>query len=148
MRALVELAAAHGQPTRREQIATAQGIPIKFLNNIFQQLKVAGLVRTIRGADGGYLLTVSPHRITIADIIRAVDGPLANVRGERPENIAYSGSAEPLREVWIAVRASMRNVLEHVTLYDVANNQLPSVVHDLSAEAGAWQPSQPGVRTG
>ena len=98
----------------------------------------------MRGADGGYLLTVRPQRITIADIIRAVDGPLANVRGERPENVAYAGSAEPLREVWIALRASMRSVLEHVTLYDVAHNQLPPVVHELSAGAGAWLPSQPG----
>jgi Rrf2 family protein len=142
VRALVELAAARGQPVRREQIATAQAIPIKFLNNIFQQLKVAGLVRTLRGPEGGYLLTMSPERITLADIIRAVEGPLANVRGESPDAIAYAGNAEPLREVWIAVRASMRSVLEHVTLLDVATNQLPAVVLELSDAPGARQPSR------
>lgn len=140
VRALVELAAASGRPVKREHIATAQRIPIKFLNNILQQLRAAGLVRTLRGADGGYLLTVGPERITLADIIRAVDGPLANVRGEAPENVTYAGSAEPLRDVWIAVRASMRKVLEQVTLHDVAHNELPSIVRELAAEPGAWQP--------
>jgi Rrf2 family protein len=146
VRALVELAAASGRPVKREHIATAQRIPIKFLNNILQQLRAAGLVRTLRGADGGYLLTVGPERITLADIIRAVDGPLANVRGEAPENVTYAGSAEPLRDVWIAVRASMRKVLEQVTLHDVAHNELPSIVRELAAEPGAWQPSRQGLR--
>ena len=141
VRALVEVAAANGQPVRREQIATAQRIPIKFLNNILQQLKVAGLIRTVRGTEGGYLLTLSPARITLADVLRAVDGPLANIRGESPEAVAYTGTAAPLRDVWIAVRASMRNVLEHVTLLDVAHNELPSVVHDLTAPADAWLPA-------
>ena len=145
VRALVELAAASGRPVKREHIATAQRIPIKFLNNILQQLRAAGLVRTLRGADGGYLLTVGPERITLADIIRAVDGPLANVRGEAPENVTYAGSAEPLRDVWIAVRAGMRKVLEQVTLHDVAHNELPSIVRELAAEPGAWEPSRQGL---
>ena len=108
VRALVEIAAAGGRPIKREQIATAQHIPINFLGNILQQLRTAALVRTHRGADGGYLLARRPERITLADVIRAVDGPLANVRGEPPEAVEYGGSAEPLREVWIAVRASLR----------------------------------------
>lgn len=142
VRALVELAAAGGQPLKREQIATAQQIPIKFLGNILLQLRTSGLIKTHRGADGGYLLTVRPERITLADVIRAVDGPLANVRGEAPETVRYQGAAEPLSEVWIAVRASLRNVLERVTLQDVAANRLPDVVRDLAAEPTAWQPSQ------
>lgn len=145
VRAMVEIAVADGQPVRREHIATAQHIPTKFLGNILQQLRTAGLVRTHRGVDGGYLLAARPDRITLADVIRAVDGPLANVRGEAPELVSYEGSAEPLREVWIAVRASLRNVLERVTLRDVAQKALPSVVHELAAEPSAWEPSRYGV---
>jgi Rrf2 family protein len=145
VRALVEIAAAGGQPVPREHIATAQHIPTKFLGNILQQLRTAGLVRTHRGVDAGYLLTVRPERITLADIIRAVDGPLANVRGDAPELVVYEGSAEPLREVWIAVRASLRKVLEQVTLRDVAANELPDVVHELAGEPNAWKPSRAGA---
>jgi Rrf2 family protein len=103
-------------------------------------LKTAGLVNTNRGSDGGYWLARPAERITLADVIRAVDGPLANVRGEAPEAVLYAGTAEPLREVWIAVRASLRNILEHVTLADVAHNQLPDVVKGLAADPLAWQP--------
>jgi Rrf2 family protein len=142
VRALVELAAAGGQPLKREQIATAQQIPVKFLGNILLQLRTAGLIKTHRGADGGYLLTVPPERITLADVIRATDGPLAHVRGESPETVTYTGAAEPLSEVWIAVRASLRNVLEQVTLKDVACNTLPSVVRELASEPNAWLPSR------
>jgi Rrf2 family protein len=141
VRALVELAAAGGQPLKREQIASAQQIPINFLANILLQLRTTGLVKTHRGTDGGYLLTVRPERITLADIIRAVDGPLANVRGEAPETVVYRGAAEPLVEVWVAVRASLRNVLEQVSLQNVIDNRLPSVVRELAAEPSAWLPS-------
>ncbi|MBV9582541.1 MAG: Rrf2 family transcriptional regulator [Chloroflexi bacterium] len=141
VRALVEIAAAGGQPLRREEIAAAQQIPPKFLGNILQQLRTAGLVKAQRGAGGGYLLTMQPNQITLADVIRAVDGPLSNVHGEAPELLAYTGSAEPLREVWVAVRASLRKILDHVTLYDVTSNSLPGVVHELAAEPEAWQPS-------
>jgi Rrf2 family protein len=141
VRALVEIGAARGQALKREQIATAQHIPIKFLGNILQQLRMAGLVHTQRGADGGYLLAAPPERITLADVIRAVDGPLANVRGEPPEDVTYEGSAVALQEVWVAVRASLRNVLEQVTLRDVASSQLPAVVRDLSANPQAWHAS-------
>jgi Rrf2 family protein len=139
VRALVELAAADRQPLKRERLAAAQDIPIKFLGNILQELKNAGLVQTHRGAEGGYWLAVPADRITLADVIRAVDGPLANVRGERPELVSYPGAAEPLRAVWVAVRASLRSVLEQVTLADVARNTLPASVTELLANPLAWQ---------
>jgi Rrf2 family protein len=142
VRALVELAAARGQPLKREQIASAQQIPVKFLANILLQLRTTGLVKTMRGADGGYLLSVPAARITLADVIRAVDGPLANVRGEAPETVTYPGVAEPLSDVWIAVRASLRHVLEHVTLEDVACRRLPSAVRELASQPTAWLPAQ------
>ena len=142
VRALVEIAAANGQPLKREQLASAQHMQVKFLSNILLQLRTAGLIRTLRGPESGYVLTVRPERITLADVIRAVDGPLANVRGEAPESVTYEGAAEPLREVWIAVRASLRNVLEQVTLRDVACGALPSVVRELARAPGAWLPSR------
>jgi Rrf2 family protein len=147
IRALVELAAAGGQPLKREQIASAQHIPVHFLANILQELRAAALVRTHRGADGGYLLTVGPERITLADVIRAVDGPLANIRGDAPEAVSYEGSAEALGEVWIAVRASLRRVLEQVTLKDVAAHTLPAIVHELANEPSAWQPAHSFITT-
>jgi Rrf2 family protein len=147
VRAMTELAAMGARPVKREQLAVSQHIPIKFLGNILQQLRTAGLVKTLRGADGGYQLALPADQITLADVIRAIDGPLAYVRGERPELVVYDGVAEPLREVWIAVRASLRNVLEQVTLADVASNQLPEVVHRLAADPHAWQPPERGRRT-
>jgi Rrf2 family protein len=142
VRALVELAAAGRQPLKRERVAAAQDIPINFLGNILQELKNAGLVQTHRGSEGGYWLALPAEQITLADVIRAVDGPLANVRGERPELVSYVGSAEPLREVWIAVRASLRSVLEQVTLADVAGNRLPQIVTDLVADPRLGAPSR------
>jgi Rrf2 family protein len=144
VRALVELAAAGDQPLKREQIATAQHIPINFLSNILMQLRTAGLVRTQRGAEGGYLLTRRPEHIALADVIRAVDGPLANVRGDSPEAVEYEGAAAPLRQVWVAVRASLRAVLEQVTLRDVATNDLPPIVAELVGRPNAWQASRAG----
>jgi Rrf2 family protein len=146
VRALAELAADGGRPLKREQIASAQHIPITFLGNILQQLRTAGLVKTHRGAEGGYWLALPAGQITLADVIRAVDGPLANVRGEPPENVMYEGVAVPLRAVWIAVRASLRNVLEQVTLADLAGNRLPALIHELAADPHAWQPSERGPR--
>jgi Rrf2 family protein len=140
LRALIELAGAYPNPRKGDELAHAQGIPLKFLGNILQQLKSAGLIRTLRGAEGGYWLTVAPEKITLADVIRAVDGPLANVRGTRPEAVKYAGKAEPLRQVWIAVRASLRGVLEQVTLADVAEGRLPELVQTLAANPDAWEP--------
>ena len=143
MRALLELAAAYEQnPTRLvkgEAIATAQEIPLKFLEGILRQLRQSGIVTSQRGADGGYRLDRNPADVSIADVVRALDGPLAAVRGRRPEDLDYPGAAEHLREVWIAVRASMRHVLEHISLADVAAGRLPAPVTELLSEPGAWQ---------
>ena len=115
VRALLELAQAGDGPVKGEQLAQSQDIPLKFLENILGDLRHAGLVRSQRGAEGGYWLARPADEITLAEIIRAVEGPLANVRGVRPDAITYQGAAEPLKDVWIAVRASLRSVLEAVT---------------------------------
>jgi Rrf2 family protein len=139
VRAAVQLAAATGdRPTKGEAIAQAQDIPLKFLENILGDLRHAGLVRSQRGADGGYWLNRPANEITVADVIRAVEGPLASVRGQRPEDIAYDGAAEPLLKVWIAVRASLRAVAEQVTLADIASGALPEHVATLASDPEAW----------
>ena len=143
MRALLELTAAHRRdPTalvKGEALATAQVIPLKFLEGILRQLRQAGIITSHRGADGGYRLDRDPSEVTIADVVRALDGPLAAVRGQRPEELEYTGASEHLREVWIALRASMRQVLEHASLQDVADDSLPPEVRRLLDEPGAWQ---------
>lgn len=128
VRALAELAAAGSGPVKSERLAKAQRIPAKFLENILSELRHAGLLLSQRGADGGYWLGRPAAEITLADIIRAVDGPLANVRGQRPETIDYEGAAARLSDVWIAVRASLRVVLEQVTLADLVDGPLPPAV--------------------
>jgi Rrf2 family protein len=139
VRAAVQLAAADGdRPTKGDAIARAQGIPLKFLENILSDLRHAGLVRSQRGAEGGYWLNRPADAISVADVIRAVEGPLASVRGQRPEDMAYSGPAEPLSRVWIAVRASLRSVAEHVTLADIAAGRLPEHVDTLADDPQAW----------
>jgi Rrf2 family protein len=141
VRAAVELAAAPGdEPVTGERVGDAQGIPLRFLENILGQLRQAGIVASRRGADGGYWLAMPADEIAIADVIRAIDGPLANVNGIRPEGLDYSGSAEPLRDVWVAVRASVRTVLEDVTLADVVAGRLPADVTRLTKASGAWEP--------
>jgi Rrf2 family protein len=140
IRATVELAAAGEGPVKGDRLATAQEIPPNFLENILVDLRNAGLVASKRGAEGGYWLARPAGEITLADVIRAVDGPLANVRGVRPEALAFEGSAEPLRDVWVAVRASLRSVLEHVTLADLAAGSLPGNVRELAADPDAWAP--------
>ena len=145
VRAAAELAAAQlradGPPslTKAERISEAQRIPIKFLEAILLELKHSGIAKSIRGAEGGYALARPAAGISIADVIRAVDGPLANVRGERPEDARYDGAAERLTTVWIAVRASLREVLEQTTLADLVNGPLPTRVTDLTDSADAWQ---------
>ncbi len=138
VRAAVELAAAGEGPTKGEAIAQAQSIPLKFLENILADLRHAGLVRSQRGADGGYWLAKPATEITVADVIRAVEGPLASVRGGPPEDVAYQGAAVPLVQVWIAVRASLRTVVERVTLADVAAGRLPQRVSKLAEDPEAW----------
>jgi Rrf2 family protein len=138
VRAAVELAAAGAGPVKGERIAEAQHIPLKFLENILVELRHAGLVRSQRGAEGGYWLARRPEEITLADVIRSVEGPIANVRGEGPQDVDYSGSAAPLKDVWIAVRANLRSVLEAVTIADVAKGDLPSTVEALVRDPDAW----------
>jgi Rrf2 family protein len=138
LRAAIELATAPDGPVKGDRIAQAQGIPVKFLENILGDLRQAGVVRSQRGAEGGYWLARPPAEITLAEVIRAVDGPLANVRGLPPQDVEYAGSAERLREVWIAVRASLRSVLETTTLDDVARGELPDAVRALVDDPEAW----------
>jgi Rrf2 family protein len=140
VRAAVELAAAQPQGglVRAEAIATAQGIPQRFLENILSELRNAGLVQSQRGVEGGHRLNKPAAEISVADVIRAVDGPLAAVRGERPESVSYTGAAEPLQRVWIAVRHNLREVLERVTLADLANGALPRQVDALADDPEAW----------
>jgi Rrf2 family protein len=140
IRAMVELAAAGEGPVKGDRIAQAQSIPIRFLENIMGDLRNAGLVRSQRGAEGGYWLARGEDEISLAQVIRAVEGPLASVRGTRSEELAYEGSAGPLRDVWVAVRASLRGVLESVTVGQVARGELPSEVGELTADPDAWLP--------
>ena len=140
LRAVIELAAAGDGPVKGERIAQAQEIPLKFLENILGDLRQAGIVRSQRGAEGGYWLARPADEISVADVVRTVEGPIANVRGIGPESVSYSGSAERLQDVWIAVRANLRAVLERVTIADVARGELPDVVDELIRDPGAWQP--------
>jgi Rrf2 family protein len=137
VRAAVELAAVGGL-ANAEQIAQAQDIPLNFLENILRDLRRAGIVESRRGQAGGYALARPADTISVADVIRAVEGPLANVRGQAPESLAYPGAAGKLRDVWVALRANIRAVLEGVTLADVARGELPAPVEELTRDADAW----------
>jgi Rrf2 family protein len=139
LRAAIELAAAgRERPTKGDAIARAQDIPLKFLENILGDMRQAGLVASRRGAEGGYWLAHPPQDISVADVIRAVEGPLASVRGGRPEDVAYDGTAQPLQQVWIAVRGSLRAVAERVTLADLVSGDLPPHVVELARDPEAW----------
>ena len=138
VRAAVELAAADSPPVKSEVISQAQDIPPKFLENILGELRHAGIVRSQRGTEGGYWLARPADEITLADVMRAVEGPLASVRGESPEDLEYIGAAEQLQNVWVALRANLRGVLETVTLEDVVDDRLPKKVLRLTEEPGAW----------
>jgi Rrf2 family protein len=140
LRASVELAAAGDGPVKADVISRAQEIPQRFLEQILLDLKHAGLVASQRGAEGGYWLARPAAEIALADLIRAVEGPLANVRGQRPEELDYRGSAQPLQEVFVALRANIRAVLETVTLADVAAGDLPESVRELARRGDAWNP--------
>jgi Rrf2 family protein len=138
VRAAVEMAAAGDEPVKGERIAEAQDIPLQFLEHILLELKHARLVRARRGARGGYWLAKPPEEITLANLIRAVEGPLANIQDQAPEQTKYPGNAEPLSEVWIAVRAALRRVLEHVTVADLRDGRIPDEILDLTKDEGAW----------
>lgn len=146
VRALLVLADRYrqdpGANTTVDEIAKAQDIPAKFLEGILNSLRTAGLVRSQRGAVGGYRLNHPPAEIAIADIVRALDGPLAAVRGERPEEAVYEGAAEHLRDVWVATRQALRSVLEQVTLEEIIQNRLPESVSSQLRAEGAWQRRQ------
>jgi Rrf2 family protein len=139
VRAVAELAAAAGEkPVKAERIATAQGIPLNFLENILGELRHAGIVRSHRGAEGGFRLARPAEEVTVADVIRAVEGPLASVRGGPPEDARYNGAASSLPQVWIAVRVNLRRVMERVTVADIASSELPAAVLELTEDEGAW----------
>ena len=144
VRAVTELATApQDLPIKGDQIAIAQDIPLRFLENILAELRQHDIVHSRRGADGGYWLARSPDDITVAEVIRAVEGPLASVRGERPDQLSYRGAAKPLEGVWLALRANIRIVLEAVTLADVVAGDLPEPVRGLAEhpEATADRPA-------
>lgn len=141
VRALIVLAEAQAAGDQRlttEKIAAVQKIPSRFLEGIMRDLRMAGLVSSRRGVEGGYLLGRPASAITVADIIRTVDGPLAEVRGQRPEDWEYPGCAAGLREVWVAARASLRSVLEHVSLADISSGQLPDDVLSWTKDPEVW----------
>lgn len=139
LRAVCELASSGGEgPVTAERIATAQQIPPKFLESILLQLRRSGIVNAQRGPEGGYWLARAANEISLADIIRVIDGPLAHVRGQRPEQLGYHGAATSLQEVWIALRASEREILDLVTIADVVSDGLPERVRTLAADPRAW----------
>jgi Rrf2 family protein len=133
VRAMIELVgSSEDEPVKGDRIASEQEIPLHFLENILAELRRGGLVHSRRGAEGGYWLGRADDEITIADVIRAVEGPLATVRGDRPDQLAYRGDAAPLAQVWMALRANVRQVLESVTLADVVADRLPEPVGSLA----------------
>jgi Rrf2 family protein len=138
VRAVLELATVDTGLVKGERIARSQGIPLKFLENILIDLRHAGIVHAQRGAEGGYRLARSAEDVTLGEVIRAVEGPLASVRGEPPESVTYDGAAEHLQTVWIAVRASLRSVLDDLTLAEVVAGRLPDRVRELTESPDAW----------
>ena len=140
LRAMAELAASSvdGRLVTADRLATAQEIPPKFLESILLQLRRGGVVHAQRGPEGGYWLARPASEISLADVIRVIDGPLANVRGQRPEDLGYLGAAVALQDVWIALRASERAILELVTIADVVGGELPTKVRALAADPRAW----------
>ena len=139
MRAALELAASpESEPVKGEQLAEAQGIPLQFLEHILLELKHARLIQARRGARGGYWLARDPAEITVADVIRAVEGPLANIHENAPEELHYGGPAERLRDVWVAVRAALRSVLESVTHAEISEGDLPWRIEAVLNDPEAW----------
>lgn len=137
VRAMLEIAAAGGVPLKGEVVASSQQIPPAFLESILSEMRQAGLLNSRRGPEGGYWLARPAAEITVADVVRAADGPLALVRGDRPETVSYAQPATRLTEVWVAVRASLRVVLEEVSLSAVLDGQLPAGVAEMLGDPGA-----------
>lgn len=139
VRAALELAAAEdGEPVKGSHLATSQGIPLQFLEHILLEMKHAKLIQARRGARGGYWLARPAASITVADVIRAVEGPLANIHEEAPEELHYEGAAERLRDVWVAVRHNIRAVLENVTLAELASGNLPWQIDAMLNDPQTW----------
>src|SRR5215210_494285 len=139
VRAALELAASpNGEPIKGEQLAEAQNIPLQFLEHILLELKHARLVRAKRGYKGGYWLDRPAEEISIADVIRAVEGPLANIHESAPEDLHYEGPAERLRDVWVAVRHNLRQVLESINLAQIASGDLPWQIDAILQDPEAW----------
>jgi len=138
VRALCTLAASD-TPLTSESLASSQGLPAKFLESILNDMRRAGLLTSQRGPDGGYRLARPADEITVADVIRPLDGPLAEIRGLRPEAAEYVGAAQHLQAVWVAVRASLRSVLDEVTIAGIVSGELPVSVSALTADPEAWR---------
>ncbi len=140
VRAMVELVpSSPTSPMKADQLSQAQDIPLRFLLNILGELRLARLVASRRGADGGYWLARAPAEVSVADVVRAVEGPLADVHGVPPELLEYRPPAEALREVWLASRSALRRILEHVSVADVAAGSLPEVIQAELSQPGAWE---------
>jgi Rrf2 family protein len=139
MLALAQAQAANDGPLSVEVLARQQDLPRKFLEAIVADLRAADLVVSTRGARGGYTLARPASAISLGDVFRAVDGPLAEVRGLRPHETSYEGVAQHLPSVWVAVRASLREVLDGTSLEQVLTGALPPTVQAMAADPGAWQ---------
>lgn len=140
VRALLELAASDPGRMTRDELAAAQDIPPRYLEAVLSRLRQAGLVTGQRGSSGGYSLGRQADQISLAEVSRAVDGPLALVQGQRPERVTYAGTSQYLQELWIGLRAAVRSVMEGVTIADLLRGQLPPAVRSLVDDADAWQP--------
>jgi Rrf2 family protein len=142
--ALLTLAAADSNaPIKADDLAKSQGLPVPFLENILGRLRRAGFISSLRGYEGGYRLARPAKCITVADVIRALDGPIAEVRGQRPEDLVYEAPAEHLQDVWVATRACLRSVLERVTLANIVDGKLPASIRKLTADPEAWVAHSP-----
>lgn len=149
LRALVELATARRDnaendprenPVNAEELGRLQDIPHGFLQAILSDLRRAGIVASRRGKTGGWFLSRDAESITVADVMRAVDGPLVSVYDVRPEAVVYNDRAEILQHVWIASRAALRRVMDAVTIAELADGKLPDAVHELTLDSDAWEP--------
>ena len=139
LRALLTLAAAD-EPMTAEELASAQSLPVAFLEAILTDLRRGGILASRRGRVGGYRFVRDPDEVTPADVIRVLEGPLAGVRGERPEQTSYTDAAEPLQQLWVALRANIRTVLEGVSIGQLARGQLPRKLANLIDSPDAWTP--------
>lgn len=139
VRAALALALAHPEPLKAEQIATDQALPLTFTERVLADLRRSGYVMSRRGGDGGHRLAAEPERITVADLVRAVEGPMAEVRGLPPDELDYPDTGAALQRTWIALRSNLRAVLETVTLADLASGELPAEVEALAADPDAWR---------